>query len=52
MAVVTAGRSAWMKVHGVAELIRQSGARLVSAVLAGADKTDESDGMMRAPETV
>lgn len=52
VAVVTAGRSSWTKVHGAAELIRLSGTRLVSAVLVGADKTDETLGTMRAPETV
>ena len=40
------------KIHAVAELVRLSGTRLVSAVLVGADKTDESLGMMRASETV
>lgn len=50
--VVTAGRSSWDKIHGVAELIRLSGTRLVSAVLLGADKTDESVGAMPTLETV
>ena len=52
VAVVTAGRSSWEKIHGVAELVRLSGMRLVSAVLVGADKTDESLGLIRASETV
>jgi capsular polysaccharide biosynthesis protein len=52
VAVVTAGRSSWEKVRGVAELIRLSGTRLASAVLIGADKTDESVGVMRTPESV
>jgi hypothetical protein len=52
VAVVTAGRSSWEKIHGVAELVRLSGTRLVSAVLIGADKTDESLGIIRTPETV
>ena len=52
VAVVTAGRSSWTRVHGVAELIRLSGTRLVSAVLVGADKTDETIGTMLTPETV
>ena len=52
VAVVTAGRSSWEKVHGVAELVRLSGTRLVSAVLIGADKTDESIGIVQAPEMV
>ena len=50
--VVTAGRSSWEKIHGVAELVRLSGTHLVSAVLVGADKTDESLGMTPASETV
>jgi capsular polysaccharide biosynthesis protein len=52
IAVVTGGRSSAEKIHGVAELIRLSGTRLVSAVLTGADKTDESLGVISAPETV
>jgi capsular polysaccharide biosynthesis protein len=51
VAVVTAGRSSWTKIHGVGELVRLSGTRLVSAVLAGADDTDESLGMIPTPET-
>lgn len=52
VAVVTAGRSSWEKIHGVAELVRLSGTRLVSAVLVGADKTDESTGLAPVPERV
>ena len=52
VAVVTAGRSSWEKIHGVAELVRLSGTRLVSAVLVGADKTDESTGLAPTPERV
>jgi hypothetical protein len=36
----------------VAELIRLSGTRLVSAVLVGADKSDESLGTLTTPELV
>jgi capsular polysaccharide biosynthesis protein len=43
--VVTAGRSSWTKTHAVGEMIRLAGARLVSAVLVGADKTDDSLGV-------
>jgi hypothetical protein len=50
--VVTAGRSSWEKIHGVAELIRLSGTRLVSAVLVGADKADESIGIVSAAEAL
>lgn len=51
-AIVTAGESSWTKIHGVGELVRLSGTRLTSAVLIGADKSDESLGTMPAPETV
>jgi capsular polysaccharide biosynthesis protein len=43
--MVTAGRSSWTKIHSVGEMIRLSGTRLGSAVLIGADKTDESLGV-------
>ncbi len=52
VAVVTAGRSSWSKIHGVGELVRLSGARLASAVLVGTDKTDESLGMTQIAERV
>jgi capsular polysaccharide biosynthesis protein len=52
VAVVTAGQSSWEKIRGVAELIRLSGMRLASAVLVGADKSDESIGIVRTPESV
>ena len=48
--MVTAGRSSWTKIHAVGEMIRLAGTRLVSAVLVGADKTDESLGVAPAPE--
>ncbi len=43
--VVTAGSSSWTKIHSVGEMIRLSGTRLGSAVLIGADKTDDSLGV-------
>jgi capsular polysaccharide biosynthesis protein len=43
--VVTAGESSAEKVYSVGEMIRRSGTRLDSAVLIGADKTDESLGV-------
>ena len=55
--VVTAGRSSWTRIHAVGELIRLAGTRLVSAILVGADKWDESLGVRagsggrRAPTT-
>jgi capsular polysaccharide biosynthesis protein len=43
--MVTAGRSSWTKINAVGEMIRLAGTHLVSAVLVGADKTDESLGV-------
>jgi capsular polysaccharide biosynthesis protein len=43
--VITAGRSSWTKIHAAGEMIRLAGTRLVSAVLIGVDKTDESLGV-------
>lgn len=43
--VVTAGRSSWTRIHAVGELVRLAGTRLLSAVLLGADKWDESLGV-------
>ena len=42
--MVTAGRSSWTRIHAVGEMIRLAGMYLVSAVLVGASKTDESLG--------
>jgi hypothetical protein len=50
VAVVTTGRSSWAKIEGAGEMIRLSGARLVSAVLVGADRTDESLGVTYTAE--
>jgi capsular polysaccharide biosynthesis protein len=47
VAVVTAGWSSWTTLHAVGEMIRLAGTRLVSAVLVGADKSDESLGSIR-----
>ena len=47
--VVTAGRSSWKGLHAMGEMIRLAGTRLVSAVLVGADNTDESLGTVRIP---
>jgi hypothetical protein len=52
VAMVTAGRSSWTRIQAVGEMVRLSGMRLVSAVLVGADKTDESLGSLRTPEPV
>jgi capsular polysaccharide biosynthesis protein len=43
--IVTAGQSSWLRIHAVGELIRLARIRLVSAVLIGADKSDESLGI-------
>jgi hypothetical protein len=48
--VITAGRSSWEKIQAVGEMIRLAGTRLISAVLVGADKTDESLGVPPTPE--
>jgi O-antigen/teichoic acid export membrane protein/capsular polysaccharide biosynthesis protein len=46
--VVTAGRSSATRMHAVGELVRRSGTQLVSAVLVGSDKSDETLGMAHA----
>lgn len=45
--MVTAGRSSWTRVQAVGELIRLGGSFLTSAVLVGADKSDETLGVAR-----
>jgi capsular polysaccharide biosynthesis protein len=52
VAIVTAGKSSWTRIHGVGEMVRLSGTHLASAVLVGADSTDETLGMLPTPETV
>jgi capsular polysaccharide biosynthesis protein len=47
--LVTADRSSWARIHAVGEMIRLARTPLVSTVLVGADKTDESVGMAAAP---
>jgi hypothetical protein len=49
VAMVTAGRSSWTKVHAVGELIRLAGVRLTGAVVVRADKWDESLGLTATP---
>ena len=44
VAVVTAGQSSWTRIHAAGEMIRLDGMSLVSTVLVGADKADESLG--------
>jgi capsular polysaccharide biosynthesis protein len=43
--LVTAGRSSATRIHAVGEMIRISGVRVVSAIVIGADKRDESIGV-------
>ena len=45
VAIVTAGRSSAARIRGVSEMIRLAGVQLISGVLIGADKTDESLGV-------
>ena len=45
VAVITAGRSTWTRIHAVSEMVQLADTRLVSAVLIGADDTDDSLGM-------
>lgn len=45
VALVTAGRSSWTRVQVAGELIRQAGLSLTSAILVGADKSDETLGV-------
>ena len=47
--VVSAGQSSAERVHGVGEMIRLAGTRLDSAVLIGADKSDQSLGLAPSP---
>jgi capsular polysaccharide biosynthesis protein len=49
--VITAGRSSWTKIHAVGQMVRLAGMRLVPAVLVGADKADDSLGVIYEPGT-
>ena len=46
VAVVTAGESSAEKIYSIGEMIRLAGTRLDSVVLLGADKSDESTGLI------
>ena len=48
VAVVTAGKSSSVRIRAVGEMVRLAGMRLVSVVLIGADKSDESLGLVYA----
>ena len=43
--IMTAGRSSWMRIHAVGEMIRLARIPLGSAILVDVDKTDESLGI-------
>jgi capsular polysaccharide biosynthesis protein len=45
VAVVSVGRSSWARIRAVGEMMRLAGLPLSSAVLVGADQTDESLGV-------
>ncbi len=47
--MVTAGQSSWARINATGEMIRLAGASVTSAVLVGADKSDESLGMPQQP---
>lgn len=47
VAVVTAGESSVMRVQGVGEMVRETGGQLTAGILIGADKRDESLGLVR-----
>ncbi len=49
VAVLTAGESSVEKIHSVGEMIRLGGTRLDSVIVLGADKSDESTGLI-APD--
>ena len=48
--VVTAGKSSAARIRAVSEMIRLSGTSLLSGVLIGADKSDESLGLTLTPD--
>jgi capsular polysaccharide biosynthesis protein len=48
--VVSAGQSSAERIHGVGEMVRLAGMRLDSVVLIGADKRDESLGLVRSSD--
>ena len=47
--LVAVGQSSWARIHAVGEMIRLAGVSLTSAVLVGADKTDDSLGVTQHP---
>ena len=51
VAVVSTGRSSATRIHAVGEMVKLAGARLVSVILLGADKDDESFGTAPRPDS-
>jgi capsular polysaccharide biosynthesis protein len=51
VAVVTAGESTAARIHAVSEMVRLAEMSLIAGVLVGADKTDESLGVVSMPES-
>jgi hypothetical protein len=49
VALVIAGRSSWARLHAAGEMCRLAGLPVTSAVLVGADRTDESLGVTEPP---
>ena len=47
--VISAGKSSWTKIHAIGEMIRLGGTHLTAAILVGAEKTDESLGVIQTP---
>jgi hypothetical protein len=52
VAMVTAGRSSWTKIHAAGEMIRLAGTSLASVVVVGADKNDETLGVPQHPDAL
>lgn len=50
VAMVTGGQSSAARIHAVGEMIRLAGITLISGVLIGADKSDQSLGTAATPE--
>jgi hypothetical protein len=47
--MVTGGQSSAARIHAVGEMIRLAGITLISGVLVGADKSDQSLGTIATP---
>ncbi|HEX4830202.1 MAG TPA: hypothetical protein VH478_03805 [Trebonia sp.] len=49
VAMVTAGTSSWGRLHAAGEMARLAGITLISTILVGADRSDESLGVIEEP---